>query len=130
MATRLLVHRFPARLALVVLAALALVSTAGLARRTASQARVDVTIHARRYAYDPPRIEVGTGDIVRVTLVADDTPHSFTIDAYRISKRAVPGHPVTFEFRAELAGTFAFYCELKRDDGCRRMRGELVVTDR
>jgi heme/copper-type cytochrome/quinol oxidase subunit 2 len=37
---------------------------------------------------------------------------------------------VTFEFRADRAGTFPFYCNLTIDDGCREMRGELVVTPR
>jgi heme/copper-type cytochrome/quinol oxidase subunit 2 len=87
-------------------------------------------VAARRYAFDPPRIEVNQDDLVRVTLAADDIAHSFTIDAYRIAKRANPGHAVTFEFRADQAGTFPFYCNLKLDDGCRRMRGELLVKPR
>ena len=52
------------------------------------------------------------------------------MDAYRIAKRVSPGHPVTFEFRADKAGTFPFYCDLKTEDGCRQMRGELVVKPR
>jgi heme/copper-type cytochrome/quinol oxidase subunit 2 len=52
------------------------------------------------------------------------------LDEYRIAKRAAPGNPVTFEFRADRAGTFPFYCNLTIDDGCREMRGELVVTPR
>ena len=38
--------------------------------------------------------------------------------------------PITFEFRADQAGTFPFYCNLQIDDGCRQMRGELVVKPR
>ena len=53
-----------------------------------------------------------------------------TIDAYRISKRVSPGAPVTFEFRADREGTFPFYCNLQIDDGCRQMRGELIVRPR
>jgi heme/copper-type cytochrome/quinol oxidase subunit 2 len=53
-----------------------------------------------------------------------------TIDSYRISKRVSPGQPVTFEFRADHPGTFPYYCNLQIDDGCRRMRGELVVRPR
>jgi hypothetical protein len=34
---------------------------------------------------------------------------------------------VTFEFRADQAGTFPFYCNLSQDERCRQMRGELVV---
>jgi cytochrome c oxidase subunit 2 len=87
----------------------------------------EFSITARRYAFDPSRIEVAQGDIVKITFIAEDIPHSFTIDEYRISKRATPGHPVTFEFSADRAGTFVFYCNLTADPRCREMRGELVV---
>ena len=65
---------------------------------------------------------------MKVTLQSEDIPHSFTIDEpYRIAKRATPGNPVVFEFRADQAGTFPYYCNLTAEDGCRKMRGELVV---
>lgn len=89
--------------------------------------RRDFAISARKYAFSPNRIEVHQGDIVRVTVRADDIAHSFTIDEYRIAKRVAPGQSVTFEFRADRPGTFRFYCNLKQDDGCRDMVGELVV---
>jgi len=86
---------------------------------------------ARKYSYSEPRIEVHQNDLVKITFEAADIPHSFTIDEpYRIAKRAAPGHPVVFEFRADKAGTFDFYCSLKTDDGCRKMKGQLVVTAR
>lgn len=91
-------------------------------------AKRDFTVDAKKYAFTPARIEVEQGDVVRVTLIADDIPHSFTIDGYRIAKRGEPGKPVTFEFLADHAGTFKFYCNLTIDDGCRKMAGELVVT--
>jgi cytochrome c oxidase subunit 2 len=87
----------------------------------------DVTITARKFAFSPNRIEVRQGDIVRITLQAEDIAHSFTIDDYRIAKRAAPGQPLTFEFRADKPGTFRFYCNLKQEEGCKDMVGELVV---
>ena len=56
--------------------------------------------------------------------------HSFTIDAYRIAKRVSPGHPVVFEFRADKPGTFPIYCNLQIDEGCRQMKGELIVKQK
>lgn len=84
-------------------------------------------VHAHRYRFDPPRIEVNQNDLVSIELHADDIAHSLTIDAYRIAKRVGPGQPVTFEFRADRAGTFPYYCNLQIEDGCRKMRGEFVV---
>ena len=110
--------------------ALLLTAAAGAAMLAQEQGRHEITLTAKRYAFSQPRIEVAANDVVKITLVAEDIPHSFTIDEYRISKRAAPGRSVTFEFRADKAGTFPFYCNLTIDDGCREMRGELVVTPR
>jgi cytochrome c oxidase subunit II len=87
-----------------------------------------VTLH--RYAFDPPRIEVNQDDLVKIELRSDDIAHSLTIDDYRISKRVSADQPVTFEFRADRAGTFTYYCNLQIDDGCRKMRGQLIVKAR
>ena len=92
-----------------------------------TQGRREFTVDAKKYKFAPARIEVDEGDLVRITLVAGDIPHSFTIDDYRIAKRSEPGKPVTFEFLADRAGTFKFYCNLMIDDGCRKMAGEMVV---
>ena len=88
------------------------------------------SVNAHRYAFDPPQIEVNQDDLVKITLRTDDIAHSLTIDEYRIAKRVGPGAPVTFEFRADRAGTFPYYCNLQVEDGCRQMRGVLVVKPR
>jgi cytochrome c oxidase subunit 2 len=114
---------------LVLLGGSAVLLTVGVRAVAQEQAPTtrEFTVSARKFAFSPNRIEVHQGDIVRVTLQADDIAHSFTIDDYRIAKRAAPGQPVTFEFRADRTGTFRFYCNLRQEDGCKDMLGELVV---
>ena len=87
-------------------------------------------VTASRYHFDPPRIEVFQDDLVKIDLRTDDIAHSMTIDAYRIAKRVGPGQSVTFEFRADRPGVFPYYCNLQIEDGCRQMRGELLVKPR
>ena len=87
-------------------------------------------VTASRYHFDPPRIEVFQDDLVKIDLRTDDIAHSMTIDAYRIAKRVSPGQSVTFEFRADQPGIFPYYCNLQLEDGCRQMRGELLVKPR
>ena len=87
----------------------------------------DFTIVARDHRFTPDRLEVSQDDLVRITLRSEDRPHSFVIDAYRIVKRAGSGQTISFEFRADQAGAFAFYCNLTSDPGCRDMKGTLVV---
>jgi cytochrome c oxidase subunit 2 len=126
MPPRNLTRRAYAAAAMLVAAALC----SGDAALAQEQGRHEISMTAKRYEFSPARIEVAVNDVVSITLVAEDIPHSFTIDEYRISKRAAPGHPVTFEFRADRAGSFRFYCNLTIDEGCRQMHGELVVTPR
>jgi len=102
--------------------------SAGQDQRPAPQRQF--TVEAKKYAFDPARIEVEQDDLVTIRLSTPDIPHSFTIDEYRIAKRVVAGRPVTFEFRADRPGTFRFYCNLRQDERCREMHGELVVHRR
>ena len=126
MRSRNLARRAFVSMAILVAAALC----SGDAPVAQEQARHEISLNARRYEFSQPRIEVAANDVVKITLVAEDIPHTFTIDEYRISKRAAPGRPVTFEFRADKVGAFPFYCSLTIEDGCREMRGTLVVTPR
>lgn len=100
------------------------------AAAAAAQDKREFSVHAKKYAFTPARIQVAQDDVVKVTFTADDIAHSFTIDDYRIAKRAEAGQTVTFEFRADRPGTHRIYCNLTNDDGCRRMHGELVVRQR
>jgi heme/copper-type cytochrome/quinol oxidase subunit 2 len=92
--------------------------------------RREFTITAKNYEYSPNRIEVTQDDLVKITLRSADEAHSFVIDGYRIMKRVPAGGATTFEFRADKAGTFAFYCSMTSAEGHSRMRGELVVASR
>jgi len=87
----------------------------------------EFTIAGDQFSFKPIRIEVQKDDLVKITFMAKDIAHSFTIDQYRIAKRAGAGQSVVFEFRADQVGTHRFYCNLTIDDRCKRMEGELVV---
>ena len=108
------------------IAALALSTAQAIGQEQAPNRR-DFTIVARDYRFTPDRLEVSQDDLVKITLQSDERPHSFAIDAYRIVKRVAAGRSVSFEFRADQAGTFEFYCNLTSDPGCKDMRGVLVV---
>jgi cytochrome c oxidase subunit 2 len=85
----------------------------------------EFTVRGESFAFTPSRIEVQRDDIVKITFTAVDMAHSFTIDEYRIAKRAAAGQTVTFEFRA--TGSAKFYCNLTLDERCKGMHGEIVV---
>ena len=85
----------------------------------------EFTVRGDQFAFSPARIEVQRDDVVKVTFTAVDMAHSFTVDEYRIAKRANAGQTVTFEFRA--TGNARFYCNLAQDERCKGMHGEIVV---
>jgi heme/copper-type cytochrome/quinol oxidase subunit 2 len=99
----------------------------GLAQDRAP-ARREVTLLARDYQFIPSKIEVAQDDLVRITFTSEGRPVSFALDAYRILKRAGADKTIVFEFRADRAGTFPFYCSLTSDPLCKDMKGTLVVA--
>lgn len=110
----------------VVVSLIALARPVPRPKMTQGEAR-EIDVSARRYTFTPARVEVQQNDLVKIHFTAQDIAHSFTVDDYRIAKRAGAGQTVTFEFRADRVGTFPYYCSLAIDDGCRQMRGELIV---
>ena len=101
-----------------------------------AQSKRDVSITGRKYTYvvsdtNSAEIRVQQDDLVNVVFSASDIAHSFTIsdDHYRIDRRAEPGKPVAFRFRADKPGQFEIRCTLTIDDRCQReMRGRLTVV--
>ena len=107
--------------------ALLLVLAAARVDARAQGATREFSIVGDHYAFAPRTITVDRDDVVKITFRAQDIPHSFTIDRYRIAKRAGSGQAVTFEFRADQTGTFDYYCNLTQDPKCKDMKGQLVV---
>ena len=107
-----------------------LVSAAAAPRATAGQdqgqAR-EFTVSGNAFAFSPSSLSVNKNDLVKITFTAQDMAHSFTIDDYRIVKRAGAGQTVTFEFRADRSGSFTFYCNLSQNAKCKDMKGTLSV---
>ena len=98
--------------------------------KTAAQDQGQVrefTVSGNHYAFAPSSLTVNRNDLVKITFTAQDMPHSFTVEGYRIMKRAGAGQTVTFEFRADQTGTFTFYCNLSQDEKCKDMKGTLTV---
>src|SRR5690348_16525966 len=95
--------------------AVCVLALVNLAAKDQGQVR-EFTVVGDHYAFTPSTLTVTKGDVVKITFVAKDIAHSFTIDdTYRISKRAAAGQSVTFEFVADTAGRHQIYCNLTAD---------------
>lgn len=121
---------------LFVCAVLALVSVVVSAAAVVEQNKRDISVVGRKYAFEVSDssggiIRVHKDDLVTITFSVSDIAHSFTIgdDHYRIDRRAEPGKPATFSFRADLPGEFEIRCMLSADERCQKeMRGRLIVS--
>jgi len=87
----------------------------------------EFTVSGNHYAFSPASLTVNRNDLIKITFTAQDIAHSFTLEGYRIMKRAGAGQSVTFEFRADQTGQFTFYCNLSQDEKCKDMKGTLTV---
>jgi cytochrome c oxidase subunit 2 len=98
---------------------------------SATQATQRFEVTASRYAFDPARIEVKQGDVVELVLRSADTDHGLAIKAYGV-KVAIPkgGESVGVAFVASHVGTFPIECSEYCGSGHKRMKGELVVTEK
>jgi len=89
----------------------------------------EITIEARRFAYDPSVITVNKGDKVTLNLLSTDVTHGFYLDGYEIEKEIRPwGEPAVVTFIADKAGKFNFRCSHTCGVFHPFMIGKLIVT--
>ena len=92
--------------------------------------KVDLTVYARRYAFEPAVIKVNRGDDVSINLITRDVTHGFFLEGYDIDAKVKPHdsseystlylrHPSKhedyrivdrIEFKASKTGKFRFRC--------------------
>ena len=95
---------------------------------TATAPRV-IEVVAKRFTFEPARIEVADGERVRLQVTSADGVHGLQIKTFRVNK-LIPrgGKPVTIDFVATGPGTYEILCSEECGDGHESMTGTLVVV--
>jgi cytochrome c oxidase subunit 2 len=95
---------------------------------TASAPRV-IQVVAKRFTFEPARIEVTEGERVRLVVKSADGVHGVAIEKVRVNK-LVPrgGATVNIDFVAPAPGTYDILCSEECGEGHDVMSGRLVVT--
>ena len=89
----------------------------------------EIDVVARRFAFEPARIEVSMGEKVRLRVVSADGVHGLEIKKFNVKKEIPRGtKPVVIEFTASEAGEFPILCSEYCGDGHEEMKGQLVVV--
>lgn len=87
-----------------------------------------IEITAKRFTFEPAKVEVAEGERIRLLVKSADGVHGIGIRKFGVSK-LVPrgGKPVTIDFEASAAGTYEILCSEECGDGHDDMKGTLVV---
>jgi cytochrome c oxidase subunit 2 len=94
---------------------------------TASAPRV-IEVVAKRFAFEPAKIEVTEGEQIRLMVRSADGVHGIEIKKFEINK-PIPrgGKPVQIDFVASAPGTYEILCSEYCGDGHEAMGATLVV---
>ena len=87
-----------------------------------------IEVVARRFAFEPARIDVKEGERIRLVLTSADGVHGAEIKKFKVN-RNIPrgGEAVTIEFVANAPGQFPILCSEYCGNGHDEMKGMLVV---
>lgn len=102
----------------------------GHAVRTLAQGEPrEIRVVAKRFTFEPARVEVKEGEHVRLVVTSADGVHGVEIKKLRVNKK-VPrgGEPVTVDFVASTPGEFPILCSEYCGNGHEDMKGTLVVA--
>lgn len=87
-----------------------------------------VTIHTKKFDFEPAEITLARGEPVVLELIADDIAMGFRCKALNLRADTVPGKPALLRFTPQEAGKFHFYCDVFCGDGHEDMDGHITVT--
>jgi len=84
---------------------------------------------AKRFSFEPARVEVKEGEHVRLVVTSADGVHGVEIKKFKVNKK-VPrgGEKITIDFVASAAGEFPILCSEYCGNGHEDMKGTLVVA--
>jgi len=88
-----------------------------------------ITIRAKKFQFNPSRIELTAGEPVEITLQSEDATHGFICKELGIEKVVYEkGKPATVRLTPQTPGTYEFKCAKWCGFGHGKMKGQIVVT--
>src|SRR5688500_1337722 len=102
----------------------------GVTLRTPAQGEPrEIPVLAKRFAFEPSRVEVTEGERIRLVVTSDDGVHGLEIKKVKVNKK-VPrgGEQVTIDFVAPGPGEYPIVCSEYCGSDHEEMKGALVVA--
>ena len=95
----------------------------------AAQEPRKITVVAKKYEFNPSRIELKVGESVEITFESEDTTHGFACKELGVEKVTFKkGEPTIVKLTPQKEGTYPFKCAKFCGMGHSGMKGEIVVT--
>ncbi len=90
-----------------------------------------IEVVAKKFAFEPARIEVTEGERIRLVVTSADGVHGVSIKKFKVEK-TVPrgGTAITIDFLASAPGEYPLLCSEYCGNGHEDMKGVLVVAAR
>lgn len=89
----------------------------------------EIPVVAKRFAFEPARVEVTEGERIRLVVTSGDGVHGLEIKKFKVNKK-VPrgGEKITIDFVASAPGEYPILCSEYCGNGHEDMKGTLVVA--
>ena len=89
----------------------------------------EILVVAKRFGFEPARVEVKEGERIRLVVSSEDGVHGLEIKKFRVNKK-IPrgGDKVTMDFVASAPGEYPILCSEYCGEGHEEMKGALVVV--
>ena len=88
----------------------------------------EIAVVAKRFAFEPARIEVTEGEHIRLLVRSADGVHGMEIKRHKVN-HTIPrgGKPVVIDFVAGAPGSYEILCSEECGEGHETMKGTLIV---
>ena len=96
----------------------------------AASAPREIPVVAKRFSFEPARVEVTEGERIRLVVTSEDGVHGLEIKKFRVNKKIPRGRDkvTTIDFVASAPGEYPILCSEYCGDGHEEMKGMLVVA--
>ena len=95
----------------------------------AASAPREIPVVAKRFSFEPARVEAKEGERIRLVVTSEDGVHGLEIKKFKVNKK-IPrgGDKVTIDFVASAPGEYPILCSEYCGEGHEEMKGTLVVV--
>jgi cytochrome c oxidase subunit 2 len=89
----------------------------------------EISVVAKRFTFEPARVDVKEGERIRLVVTSEDGVHGLEIKKFKVNKK-IPrgGEKVTIDFVASAPGEYPILCSEYCGNGHEEMKGTLVVA--